>query len=133
MLFALIVTATLFAPPQSKPDAIRVYVFTAHPENGIVDQASKDRDGHTKTIIDRLKRDKTIAVVADRAGADVTVEVTQTPNWHVEVQLSFGDYATEFHNREWFTMRGAAEDVADAMKRWIKDNRARVLEARAKR
>jgi hypothetical protein len=131
----LVVACILLASPvfaQPKPDPIRVYVFTAHPEGGIVDQASKDRDGHVKNIIDRLKRDKTIAVVADRAGADVAVEVTKTLNWHVEAWLSFGDYTTEFHSREWFTMRGAAEDLADAMKRWIKDNRDRVIGARAK-
>jgi hypothetical protein len=149
----LAVACVLFALPvvAQQPNPVRVYVFTAHPEGGIVDQVSKDRDKHVKDISDWLKEDKTITVVADRIGADVTLEVMKiedvprsaviiegrwydsSNNRRVEVQLSFGDYTTEFHEQYGaITRRIADNDIVNFVKRWVKDNRQRVLDARVK-
>jgi len=149
LCYSLLIPSTV----SQSAEAVQVYLFTAHPANGITDQASKDRDRSVKNIAGRLKRDKAIKLVPSRDGADVIVEVAETivtrstgterdhgilgktkdDEWLCRATLRFGDdYSTEMRGQH-LLYAIADVQVADGVKDWIKENRERILTARVPR
>lgn len=144
------------AAAAQSPDAIRLYVFTAPPDHGIVDEGSKARAAAAQNIAKFLKKNKEVQLVADREHAEVVVEVTRSERvvgagnerpkmlvagvvigtgredrWITQATLTFGDYSTTLEKHSSSDVSGLSDlAMAGAIKEWLKDNRQKVLEAR---
>jgi hypothetical protein len=150
-LLAFALLFSLGFAPQSK-DKIRVYVFTAIDPAGLVDQAQKDRLDSVRDIAGKLSG-RRFVVVQTAEQADIRIEVLARGWWRavdwdrrpaprvgptrnvlvVDVTLFVGaDYRTNLRGSDVYTWAAAASDCANQVDRWVKDNRARILAARAK-
>lgn len=129
-----------------KPVTVRLFLFTAATEGGLMDDAAKARAKATEELRKALKGKARVALVEDRVQAQVVVEVLSrqkeatgdyNPTWYggakgqknmtVRVRLSAGDYSTEIvgdtsagrHQR-------AAGEAASRIDQWLKDNASRL-------
>ena len=148
MLFA----ALLFLSSTLQVSDVTVYVFTAVDPSGFTDplQAQRlDSLAQLKVVLDKRK---TIAVVEQAEGADLTIEVLQAGKLEtgnertkglstgidgaifgtttkketkpqVQAMLRAGSYQLEIHGTASYTIKRAAEAVADGVEKWIKQNR----------
>jgi hypothetical protein len=151
LTMVLMAAAPLFAQ-KDKTEPFRVYVFTA--EAKFIDADSKARADSVKDVRRHLEnKKKTVALVEDRRGADMTLEVlgrdlvptgdmttaldpvlgdtrtTQNVAGTLWVRMTVGDYSTKIVGRgggfagAWSV---AADDISAKVDRWIKDNGAKV-------
>ncbi len=147
----LMAASPLFAQKDNS-QPFRVYVFTA--EAKFVDADSKARADSVKDVRRHLQnKKKTVVLVEDRRGADMTLEVlgrdlvptgdmttawdpvlgdtktTQNVAGTLWIKMTVGDYSTKIIGRggafagAWSV---AADDVSAKVDRWIKDNGAKV-------
>ncbi len=136
-------------------EPLRVYVFTAQPKGGVVDEDTKQRVKATSILATHLgNRKKTITIVDSKKEADVVVQVitnravtgdqqlgpdllsgrmtiTKTTEFITIVKVSFG-HVTRTISRQSVTDAVSTRLVADDVEKWIKENNERVLESRKK-
>jgi hypothetical protein len=152
VLTTVLMASSLAFAQKDKTGPFRVYVFTK--EAKFVDADSKARADSVKDVRRHLEnKKKTVAVVDERGGADMTLEVlgrdlvptgdmttawdpvlgntktTQNIAGTLWVKLTVGDYSTTVVGRggafagAWSV---AADDISAKVDRWIKDNGAKV-------
>ncbi|HXI99495.1 MAG TPA: hypothetical protein VNG73_11180, partial [Gemmatimonadaceae bacterium] len=136
ILFALVAISGLTINVTAQDPQVKVYVFTAPPAGGFVDEASKHRTETTKEIVSRLQsKKKTITVVTSKDAADVTLEVLSVEladgalqtranaigggartsaqkEYRVVTKLAVGDYLTPITHQAMFTNLAAGK-IAD--------------------
>jgi hypothetical protein len=131
---------------------VRVFVF-ARPSDEWVTAESKGRADSMRDLVRALSRRRSFAVVADRADADVVVEITGRMVTDTETQIaSFNRYggvvkplkgrsvaATVTVGQHTFNFVGttssrywrrAAIDLAADLTEWLNDNRERIVRER---
>lgn len=150
LMFAMFASTAI----SGQGDRIRVYVSTAQPAGGFVDQDSKHRETTKKELASELKgKKKTIEVVDTAERADILIEVksagyadgaietranvlgggvSSSPKkeYRAVVSLTVGEYSTDMTVQRGAFSTLAASRLADDIEKWIKDNRERVLAAR---
>jgi len=124
-------------------EPVRVYIFATEVRGGSPpDDALQGRLAAVRDLRDALRRKAGLSVVADRAQAEVIVEVTDreqqnageggfggvklTPfvNTIIRVRVTFGEQQSELKGMGPGTGSRAAKDAADGLLKWIERNRA---------
>jgi hypothetical protein len=160
---AIAVMASAASPvyaQKKSADPIKVFIFTAPNEGGFADPDQKQRTDSVEDLKKALDKKDVIQIVAQKEGADVTLEVlgrggeetgsattSRGPygTWNtskdtvatVRVGLTAGTYATlvEGHNDGRITnvWRTAANNAAKKIENWIKDNHDRLIAQRVQK
>ncbi len=153
VLTMALMAASQLVAQRDNSQPFRVYVFTA--EAKFIDADSKARADSVKDVRRHLQnKKKTVVLVEDRRGADLTLEVlgrdlvptgdmttawdpvlgdtktTQNVAGTLWIKMTVGDYSTKIVGRggafagAWSV---AADDISAKVDRWIKDNGAKVV------
>lgn len=168
--FALMATLLLTSSAMAqRADPIRVYVFmkdaTPSPSTEFVDDSARRAAYPLEVfteLMNRLRKKKSLAIVDNRASADVEIEMlslhssqtetklTTRDPWGnlrtgpeymffgVDAKLTVGDYSTDISavgTSGLFgdTFKAAARKAADKADEWISMNRAQLLKRRAEK
>ena len=139
LLAVVMLSVTALSLAAQEPRTVRVFVFAAADPSGFVDAEQKAREDSALDLRKALdSKRRAIEIVPTRDSADLVLEVLRRTKgvlddkYRVEVRLTVPktEYHKDFFGADDLGWRYAANQVADQVDDWLKDNRDRLLARR---